>query len=431
MRVCIMTLGTRGDVQPYVALGKELVRNGHTVVICTGGSFKQFVEENGIEFKEATCDLMAIASTPEGAAIFLHPIRNIKLTLRHFKHVIAPAYRKTLDDFYNAAQNADMIVYHPKAFGAVDMALSLGIPCISMSPTPVVFPASEFANLVVTHKNLGPILNKLTYKINERAELSQIKGINDFRKKTLGLPERKAGIYSYTDGKNKIPIAYPVSPCLFPDVKSWDKQVFLSGFLFLETDESLPDELTEFLSQGEKPVVVTFGSTPLSRPEQFVRKLMAALKKTNERAVILTGNSRMVGNSDTMCFFSPPAPYSLLFQQAKGVIHHGGIGTTALALKAGIPQQIIPLTADQPFWAERLYKLGYALRPLRESTLSVDDLTASLHQMNDCEVQLRAKQLGPKIAAEEGNKRMVEYLENMNNLHLNRFDAASGGCEAF
>ena len=167
MRVCIMTLGSRGDVQPYVALGKELIKQGHAAVICTGGSFQKLIEENGVEFKETASDLMAIAQTPEGKAILEHPIRNMRLALRYSKEVINPAYRKTLDDFYNAAKGADMIVYHPKALGAVDIALSLRIPCVSMPPVPITFPASEFANLALTHKNLGPVLNKLSYIIND------------------------------------------------------------------------------------------------------------------------------------------------------------------------------------------------------------------------------------------------------------------------
>ena len=166
MRVCIVTLGSRGDVQPYVALGKELNKKGHSAVVCTGKSFRQFIEENGVEFKETASDLMAIAETPEGKAILEHPIKNIRLALRYTKDVINPAYRKTLDDFYNAAKTADVLIYHPKALGAVDIALSLGIPCISMPPVPITFPVSEFANLAVTHKNLGPVFNKLTYKVN-------------------------------------------------------------------------------------------------------------------------------------------------------------------------------------------------------------------------------------------------------------------------
>ena len=413
MRVCIMTLGSRGDVQPYVALGKELVKKGHTAVICTGGSFRQFVEENGVEFKETASDLMAIAATPEGKAILEHPVKNMRLALRYSKDVINPAYRKTLDDFYDAAQNADMIVYHPKALGAVDIALSLGIPCISIPPVPIIFPVSEFANLVITHKNTGPVLNKLTYKVNEKAELSQIKEINDFRKKTLGLQKRKAGIYSYTDGIDRIPIIYPISPSLFPEVRSWDKQVFLSGFLYLETDEKLSDELTGFLKDGEKPIVVTFSSMPLSEPENFMTKLMKALERSNERAVILMGNSGITGNNSKNCFFVKSAPHALLFPYAKGVVHHGGVGTMAAALKAGVPQQIIPFSVDQPFWADRLYKLGYGLRPLKEKTLSADDLVNSFMMINDHKVQMKAKQIGSEINNEKGNERAVEYLEGL------------------
>lgn len=413
MRVCIMTLGSRGDVQPYVALGKELIKKGHSAVVCTGKSFKQFIEENGVEFEETTSNLMAIAETPEGKAILEHPIKNIRLALRYSKDVINPAYRKTLDDFYNAAKTADMIIYHPKALGAIDIALSLGIPCISMPPVPITFPVSEFANLAVTHKNLGPVLNKLTYKVNEKAESSQIEEINDFREKTLGLQKRKAGIYSYTDGMNRIPIIYPISQSLFPEVMSWNKQVFLSGFLYLETDEKLSGGLTSFLKDGEKPIVVTFSSMPLSEPENFMVKLMQALEQANERAVILTGNSGIIGNNSKTLFFSKSAPHSLLFQYAKGVVHHGGVGTMAAALKAGVPQQIIPFSVDQPFWAERLYKLGYGLKPLKEKTLSAEDLVNSFNLINDHEVQAKAKQLGSEINAEKGNERVVEYLERL------------------
>ena len=324
-----------------------------------------------------------------------------------------PPIGKPWIDFYDAAKGADMIVYHPKALGAVDMALKLEIQCVSMPPVPITFPVSEFANLAVTHKNLGPVLNRLTYKVNEKAETSQIREINDFRQKMLGLKKRKAGIYSYTDGMNKIPIIYPVSPKLFPDIKSWDKQVYLPGFLYLETDEELSAEITNFVNEGEKPIVVTFSSMPLSDPKRFMVKLSQALEKANERAVILTGNSSITGHNSKTCLFIESAPHSRLFPFAKGVIHHGGVGTMAAALKAGVPQQIIPFSVDQPFWAERLYKLGYGLKPLREKTLSNDDLVNAFIQMNDHEVRTKAKQLGLEIDAENGTERVVEYLEKL------------------
>ena len=282
-----------------------------------------------------------------------------------------------------------------------------------MPPVPTAFPVSEFANLVVTRKNLSPVLNRLTYKVNEKAEAAQIREINDFREKTLGLKKRRAGMYTYTDGTNRIPIVYPVSPLLFPDVKSWNGQVFLPGFLPLETDEKLSDEVTDFIRAGEKPVVVSFSSMPLSDPERFMGKLSKALEKAHERVIVLTGNSGISGQNSKTSLFMKAAPHSLLFPEAKGVVHHGGVGTMAAALTAGVPQQIIPFSVDQPFWADRLYKLGYGLKPLREKTLSSDDLVNAFSQMNAREVQSKAKQISTVLQAENGSERLADYLEGL------------------
>lgn len=181
----------------------------------------------------------------------------------------------------------------------------------------------------------------------------------------------------------------------------------------METNETLSDELKRFLEGGKKPIVITFSSMLLSEPESFMCKLVQALKAADERAVILTGNSGITGNSGKDCFFTESCPHLSLFQYAKGVVHHGGAGTMAAALKSGIPQQIIPFSVDQPFWADRLYKLGYGLKPLKEKNLSTDDLVNSFKMMNDSVLQMKVKQIGEKINAEKGNERIVEYLERL------------------
>lgn len=411
MKVCFFTLGTRGDVQPYVALGRELVKEGHKAVICVGESFRQFIESNGIDFVPTASDLMVIAASPEGKAILEHPIRNLKLALRYSKEVINPAYRKTLEEFYAAAGDADLIVYHPKALGTVDIALKLGIPCVSMPPVPVTYPISEFANLAVTTKNLGKRLNKATYRINEKAESSQIDIINDFREKVLQLPKRKAGIYTYTDGINEIPTVYPVSKSLFPDVKSWDGHVFLPGFFFLDSEgETLPEEAERFISAGKPPVAVTFSSMPLSQPDRFLEKLRAALKTTENRAVVLTGNSGIACESDELTCVVKAAPHPLLFPRARGIIHHGGVGTMAAALRAGKPQMIIPFSVDQPFWAKRLYRLGYSLKPMREKEVTAEALAGAFADMDNAEVIKRAEEIAATINGENATADTVKYL---------------------
>jgi len=411
MKVCFFTLGTRGDVQPYVALGKELVKEGHEAVICGGESFHKLVESNGIDFVPTTSDLMAIAASPEGKAILEHPIRNFILAFRYYRDVINPAYRKTLEEFYAAASDADVIVYHPKALGAVDIALKLGIPCVSMPPVPVTYPISEFANLAVTTKNLGKWLNKATYRVNEKAEISQIDLINDFRVKVLQLPKRKAGIYTFTDGRKEIPVVYPLSKVLFPGVNSWDGHVFMPGFFFLDSeDETLPEEIEQFLAAGNPPVAVTFSSMPLAQPARFLERLRAALKATGNRAVILTGNSGIECENDHQTCAVKAAPHSLLFPRVKGVIHHGGVGTMAAALRAGKPQMIIPFSADQPFWAKRLYRLGYSIKPMREKEVTAAVLAGALAEMDDSDVIRRAEDIAAIINSENATADTVRYL---------------------
>lgn len=418
MKVCFLTLGSRGDVQPYVALGKELVRQGHKAVICVGESFRQLVESNGIEFVLTTSDYMALAATPEGKAILEHPIRNLRLALRYSKEVINPAYRKTLEEFYAAAKDADVIVYHPKALGAVDIALHLGIPCVSMPPVPITYPVSEFANLAVTTKNLGRWLNKATYRVNEMAERSQINLINDFRAKVLQLPKRKAGLYTYTDGTKEIPTVYPVSKMLFPEVSSWDGHVFLPGFFFLDSEgETLPEKIEQFLVTGKPPVAVTFSSMPLGQPVRFVEKLRAALESTGNRAVI-TGNSGIVCEDDDLICTVKAVPHSALFPRVKGVIHHGGVGTIAAVLRSGKPQMIVPFSVDQPFWARRLYRLGYSLRPMREKAITTAGLAKAFIEMDYPEVLKRAEKIAAIINSENATVDTVKYLaETIMNAH--------------
>ncbi len=413
MKIVFLTLGSRGDVQPYVALAEELIKNGHDALVCTGASFRQFVLEHGVGFYEASADLMAILESGEGKEIFGGGRSHFLKMLKFSKEVIAPSFRKSMDDFLAASVGSDMIIYHPKALGAADIAEALRIPCICLPPVPVVYPISEFPNLAVTaDKNFGRFLNKLTYKATGLAETSYMKEINDFRTKSLRLSGRKAGERLLKiDGKD-IPILYPISPYLFREVQGWKDRVFLSGFFFMDMgDTKLDQELERFLALGEKPVVVSFSSMPLKEPGSFQRKLMQAFTETGNRAVILTGTSGMAFQNDEKLFALEKAPHRLLFSRAKGIIHHGGAGTMSEALLSGVPQLIIPFSVDQPFWANRLYRKGYALRPLKEKNLAVRDLIKALHDMENKTCVKNAIKIREIVKSENGLANAACYTE--------------------
>lgn len=415
LNICIMTLGTRGDVQPYVALAQGLIKNGHNTVICTGESFKGFIEENGIRFTRAESDLMAMLKTPQGQAAMNGGVKNMAQTLRYAKEVVNPAFRKSLDAFWRSAQDADVIIYHPKVLAAVDMVEALKIPCISMPPVPITYPITEFPNLAIAPtSNWGKVFNKFSYKIVEKADLANMKEINDFRIKTLRLNKRKAGTFAYKNGNEWIPIIYPISPALFTDVESWKGRVFLSGFFFLDThEETLDKDILSFIENGEKPIVISFSSMPLKQPAIFRNKLIEALKETKNRAIILTGTSGLEFQNEESILAISQAPHNLLFPKAKGIVHHGGVGTMATALCSGVPQLIIPFSVDQPFWANRLYKSGYALKPLKEDTLTCGDLKSAFMEMENAEQIQKALAIKEIIERENGVKTAVEYIEKI------------------
>lgn len=415
MRIAIFTLGTRGDIQPYISLGKEATKRGHSVVICTGESFKDFIEDNGIEYAKAELDLMELLQTKEGQEVFNNGTKHIIKAIKYAKEYVNPAYRRTMEQFYNCAKDANIIIYHPKALGTQDIALKLNIPCICMSPVPFIYPIEEFPNLAVSSKgNFGKILNKLTYLSMKYAEASNINEINGFRQKVLDLPKRKVGIYTYKIDDKEVPIIYPVSKYLFEDVRSWNDKVYLPGFIFLENEEEkLSDEIIDFIDKKSAPIVISFSSMPLKNPNKFKEILVKALKKTNNRAIVLTGISGMNFENEENILAVSSAPHDLLFPLAKGIMHHVGVGTMASALKSGKPQLIMPFSVDQPFWSNRLYNQGYALKPILEKNVTVDKLVKLFSDMDIKENIDSAVRIKAKLEHEDGNKSIINYIEKV------------------
>lgn len=414
MKVVFLTLGTRGDVQPYVALGKALIKSGQEAVVCTGKSFQGFVEQHGVSFYPAEIDFMEILKTPEGKAMF-HGGGNLLKMKRFLKEVIMPGYQRTMYDFLEASKDADLIIYHPKALAATDIAEFRKIPCICMPPVPIIVPISEFPSMAISaSKNFGPTWNRLTYKISAFGLASFMKMINQFRREELKLPKRKV-TENYLDINGKsIPVVYPISASLFQDVTSWKDKVYLPGFFYLDNEEETLDEkIQNFLSKGTKPIVISFSSMPLKEPNGFLEMIKKVVDKTGERVILITGSSGIeVMESDNILMVQQIS-HRLIFPVAKGIIHHGGIGTVAEALRSGRPQLIIPFSVDQPFWAQRLYKQGYALKPIRENELTLDLFMEVIKDMKAGKTLDKMQSIQSELNQENGTKNMVLFIENL------------------
>lgn len=406
MNITILTLGSRGDVQPYVVLGEELIERGHSVTICTGGSFKKFIEERGIKFLQAHTDFMELVKREEGRAIIngkrISPFKMVKF----IKDVINPSFRQSFDDFLTASSGSDLIIYHPKASVAEDIGQYMNVPVVSMPPVPMVYPVDEFPNLAIApDKDFGHLMNRLSYSVIRFSESSFIKEINDFRQKKLNMNRRKSGAYANSR------ILYPISRYLFEDVTSWEGHVKVSGFLYLNIKEEVDDGVKSFLKAGDKPWIITFSSMPA---ENMAEIFSEVLKERGERAIFISGNSDMKLTGQNILTVKS-LPHRLIFREAKGIIHHGGVGTTAEALLSGKPQHIIPFNVDQPFWAKRLKKMGLMGDYFRAKNISKNELNKALESMLSDERLAKAQDIMKQIQAEHGAKAAADYIESCGN----------------
>ncbi len=408
MKVVFLTLGSRGDVQPYVAIGISLIERGHEVTIATGHTFQTFIESQGIHFVETHADFMKILETPEGEAIFNGGKMSIFKIMNYMKTTINPLFRETFDDFYQACQGADIIIAHPKAMVAYDIAEALKIPCVSMPPVPMLYPTQAFPNLAVSPSgNFGPWLNKLTYKVLLFSESSSMEIINDFRVNTLKLSKRKMGKYSHFDRQEVI---YPISSALFKNVKDWGRHLTLTGFPFLPLKEStLPSSIESFINEKGKPWVISFSSMPASGLEAIIEETLTLRK---ENAIFIAGNSKMHFTSDRIKVIDR-LPHRLIFKEAKGILHHGGIGTTAEALLSGRPQQIIPFNVDQPFWANRLHQLDLMGPVVKPQDMTVDQLNTILSDMCQETRISKAQAFSNEIRLENGIENAAIAIERI------------------
>ena len=176
-------------------------------------------------------------------------------------------------------------------------------------------------------------------------------------------------------------------------------------------DKALDPVLAEFIRSGDPPITVSFSSMPLKDPDRFRNIMTEALAATGNRAVVLTGISGMSFEGQDHIMTTGSAPHRELFGLSKGIVHHGGVGTMAEALLSGVPQVIMPFNVDQPFWAHRLHRLGYALAPLSETKLTVSGLTDTFRGFEEEAVIDRARTIGSRISAENGLSNAAAYIE--------------------
>jgi UDP:flavonoid glycosyltransferase YjiC (YdhE family) len=359
MRFAIETLGTRGDVQPYIALALGLIARGHEVQLAAPIQFADMVADRGVPFAALPGEFLALLDTPEGKAAIAGG-RGFGAGFKLLKHV-RPLMRRLLDEEWQAVRRfrPDVLVYHPKSVGSPDMAAALGIPHVLASPIPGFSPTSEFPSPLLPFASLGPF-NRVSHALAiHGGRLLFAKDLKAWRAATLQLPREAAR-------KPPAGTLYAYSPAVLPKPNDWGPDGLVTGYWFLDHPDWQPDEVLEaFLRSGSPPVYFGFGSVPGIDPTAMTGMILDALAMTGKRG-LLTGGGGAIGKVETSAsvFFLTGAPHDQLLPRASAAVHHGGAGTTAASLRAGLPTQIVPFFGDQPFWGRRIATLGAGPPPV-------------------------------------------------------------------
>ncbi|CEP13588.1 hypothetical protein [Parasitella parasitica] len=412
---CI-TIGTRGDVQPYIALCKGLMKEGHRCRIATHDEFKDWIEEHGIEFRTVGGDpgeLMRICVENN-----FFSVNFVVEGLRLFKDWID----ELLTLSWKAVQGTEIIIESPSAMIGVHMAEALRVPYFRSFPMPMTRTRSFPHPFATPNNPKGRLYNDMTYVLFDHAVWRAIAArTNSFRQKTLGLP---ATSYEKLEVW-KIPYLYSFSPSIVPSPLDWLDWIHCTGYWFLDNPQTgwTPDaELKAFIeAPDERPIVyIGFGSIIVSDPLEITRLVIESVLLSNVRAIVSRGwssrhkqgavdeEAKILARHPGTIMSVQSVPHDWLFPKIRAVVHHGGAGTTAAGLRAGRPTIIKPFFADQFFWGERVEEMGLG-RCIKD--LTVDNLSAALRVVStDANMLKVANRVGQKIRAETGVDTAIQCI---------------------
>ena len=420
MKILLLTFGSRGDVQPYVALGQGLRAAGHSVGLCTSQHFAGFVSNHGLAYLPMNNGFVELLASLEGRAGLerMQSLPGTLLTVTRLARKIGPLQLETLQDAWRAARalRPDLILFHPKLPGAVDIADTLGIPAIMAALFPQYVPTAEFPCLGFPDLPLGAGYRRLTYHIVDR--LADWIGGGPVRawRRASGLGPRPAELGLLSDGHGRpIPVLHGYSPQVCPEPADWPETAIAAGYWPLcgSLEWSPPAVLAKFLAAGPPPVYIGFGSMAGRDPAMLTATVLEALRLSGRRGLLASGWGGMaIQRLPADVFAIEEVPHEWLFPQVAAVVHHGGAGTTAAGLRAGRPKVICPFFADQPFWGRRVHALGAGPMPIPQRELSAARLAQAITTAtSDTQIAIAATSLGEHLKAERGVEDTVSWIE--------------------
>jgi sterol 3beta-glucosyltransferase len=416
--ITILCAGSRGDVQPYLALAIEIKRLGKDVSIAAPQQFEAMIHRYGINFYPVGGDYESLNVDPEmirQAQKADNPLKMFFSFQKLKKYGI-----HMIDDTYAACKGSDLIVYHPGVSIGYYAAEQFGIPSVLASPFPINRTKERPSVILYGKVKSSPLINTISYFLLQKMLwMASESSLKPFWKAMFGRLPKHFGAPFDWHADTRHPAIVSCSNFVFPRPQDWNEHIQQHGYWFLEEQEEYTpsSELVEFLERGEKPVYIGFGSMfDQAETEKVMKIILDGINRTGNRAII-NGFGDLANLPDNI-YSIDGIPHSWLFDRVSAVCHHGGAGTTAAGFKAGVPSIIIPFALDQYAWAHRAYELGVGPKPVAIKQLTADRFMQALqHAFQDQTVE-SAKKLAQSIAAENGARDcaqvIVTCLENSN-----------------
>jgi vancomycin aglycone glucosyltransferase len=401
MKIVIATCGTRGDIQPLMALALALTHRGHETLIAAPPEHQAWVKNSGCAFRALGSDFTAMLS---GYAR-VHTLK----PLVGFLGFLRLEIRKQLSRLPGIIEGADLVLGASLCLGLHTVAEIRGIPYGFVAMAPQILPSANHPFVALPFQNLPPWLNRLSWGMARQLGRLNFTALINKERRHLNLPPVR-DIVRHLIGRHVIVAADPAIAEVPLDV---DVDFIQTGYLHLQTGQALAAQVETFLAKGPAPIYFGFGSMSTRAQEELVALIQASLKLTGQRG-ILSGfrfaESRFT-NSES-CIFIREAPHPQLFTRLAAVVHHGGSGTTATAARAGVPQIIVPHILDQYYWGERVYRCELGPKPIRRYQLTADRLAKAVNEtVSGQRYYDRASRVAEKIKKQDSQRLAVEYLE--------------------
>ncbi len=406
MKVVIIAFGTRGDIQPFVAFGLGLQAAGHTVKVATHASYCEFVESYGLKPHPIPLNLRAAWQDQKSAGVHLPSLYRLARDIAF----------ETLEATWEACQDADALVFNYLGrIPGIHIAEKLRVPAV----LGLIHPHQmDFFYRARYFNDVGePVFDVKEFVLDRAMQIIYMPFVNRWRKKTLGLPNAPLIGNDRKFLARRIPALCSWNDRVYPGRPEWPDWFHVTGYWFLDTPSSWqpPKNLLKFLVEGPPPVYIGFSSVTHLEREDMTNLIIESLEKSGQRGIITSGWSEL-GKQATLpesVYVAESVPHDWLFPQVSVAVHHGGVGTTGAALRAGIPSVVIPFVVDEPFWAWQINQLSAGPPGIPPQQLTVDNLASALQTaLNDAEMRQNATTLGEHIRAEDGVARSVELFHH-------------------